>query len=98
LARKIVERVYPDMRRIDQNKKAMEVQKKIALGMVRGSADPFVESIMVAGSNAEKRAVIEKARGGMTKEEFDGWLSRAASNAVISRELAMQVRSGRPTR
>jgi hypothetical protein len=93
LARQIVDKVYPEMSRPDKSKKTMEVQKKIKLGAVRGSADPLVEEVMSAQSNAEKRALIE--RQSMSAQELQGWLDRAASNGVISRELSAQIKTGR---
>ena len=91
MARKIVEKVYPDMPRKDQNQKAMEVARKIGMGAVRGSADPLVEQ-MIGASNREKEALINRARQSMSPSEWDGWLDRAASQGVISRELSIRAK------
>lgn len=97
MGRKIVEKVYPDMPRREQNSKAMEIARKIGMGAVRGSSDPLVDQMVASATNREKKALAARARKSMSPAEFDGWLDRAASQGVISRELSVEIkREARP--
>lgn len=99
LARKIAEGVYTDVAKRDDgtinrdelSRRTNLIQKKIQMGTVRGSADPLTE-VVIGATNIEKRTLIERARKSMSPQEYDGWLDRAASNSVISRELSHELK------
>lgn len=100
LARKIAENIYTESARrpngtIDRDELSRRtnlIQKKIQMGAIRGHADPLVERVIAAQSNLQRKEIIKKGRQTMTTEEYVGWLDRAASNAVISRELSQELK------
>ena len=88
----IAREVYPDLKPQELNEKTHAISKKLFLGAVRGEADPLVEEVMSAGSNAEKKALIAVGRKSMTASEYQSWITRAMNQKVISEPLAIELR------
>lgn len=92
LARQVVRDVYGDRPKPEQTRRATQVAKKIFLGAVRGEADPLVEEVMSAGSNAQAKAMIVEAKKSMSDDQYRSWVSRARSQQIISDQFASELR------
>jgi hypothetical protein len=91
----IIKDVYPALKGEDANDKRKLVEKKIRLGLVRGQADEYVETIMSSTSPAQKVAVVQRAKREMTPPRFSAWLRRGQDEGVISKAVAEAARKER---
>lgn len=95
LARQVVEKVYADESASERGRRTNLVVKKLSLGLVRGEADPLADSVLAAGSNDQKVAILREARKRMGETAFAAWLKDASQHDVISVNVRNALR--RPT-
>ena len=67
------------------------IRTKLRIGILRGEADPLVDTLLSAGSNNEKVAILDAARDTMAEDAFAAWLSMAVRQRVISRQVRADV-------
>lgn len=89
MARAIVEQVYSDPKIRSTKLKAME--QRLALAVVRGSADAMTEAVMEASSNAQKAAIIKTGRDSMSTVDFNRWKTEALQQHVISPAVIIEL-------
>ena len=67
------------------------IRTKLRIGILRGEADPLVDTLLAAGSNNEKVAILDAARDTMAEDAFEAWLAMAVDQRIISREVRADV-------
>jgi hypothetical protein len=91
LARGVVKELYSNLEPREQVLQLRDVLKKLRMGVARGHADPLVDAVMSATSNAQKAAIIAKATETMTIEELRAWFARALHEEIVSEAVARSV-------
>ena len=67
------------------------IRTKLRIGILRGEADPLVDTLLSAGSNTEKVAILDAARDTMAEDAFEAWLAMAVNQRIISRDVRVDV-------
>jgi hypothetical protein len=83
-ARALANELYADAPVGKRHDQFQTIQKKLRMGVNRGSADPLSDSVMSAQSNAQKLAVIKSASQTMSRSDMQHWLMTATRQGVIS--------------
>lgn len=86
-AQTIVNDLYADRTDDERNEKGVAIYRKLRMGVVKGTADPVVDTVLSATSNAQKVSIILKASEQMTTGEFEAWLTKAAAEGVVSQNV-----------
>lgn len=92
LARSIVSKLYAKESPKKRAEEYRDVLKKIRMGAARGSADPYVDAVLSATSNAQRVEVLIKAADAMGDAAFDAWLRRDLREQEISADVASATR------
>ena len=85
LASQLTRALYDSPR--ERSDRETPIRTKLRIGILRGEADPLVDTLLSAGSNNEKVAILDAARDTMAEDAFAAWLSMAVRQRVISREV-----------
>ncbi|MHB1260325.1 MAG: 2'-5' RNA ligase family protein [Thermoplasmatota archaeon] len=88
----IMKEVYPDLDQRAASTKKRAIEKKLGFGVVRGSADPYIEVLMSSTSNQQKVAVVKRAKKDLTPPKFQSWLRRGIDEGVISKAVVEAAR------
>jgi len=83
----VVDALYASEPAAEKNRQRADVLRKLRMGMARGQSDPVVDAVMGATSNAQKAAIIQRARRSMSAESFDAWMQNATEQRVVSPAL-----------
>ena len=91
LALDVADQLYAD----DQAERARRLpmlRTKIRVGALRGTADPYVDAVLGASSNAQQVAILQEMATQMDATAFDAWLQFAVQEGVISKMVYGLVR------
>ncbi len=89
LARQLTRALYDAPRERAVRERA--IRTKLRVGILRGEADPLVDTLLSAGSNTEKAAILDAARDTMSEDAFAAWLVMAVDQRIISRDVRADV-------
>ena len=84
----------PDQTGAEQQAAVRALLTKFRMGLVRGEADPVVDAVMSATSNAQKAAVILKAAEHWSNAELGRWIAQARQEGVVSEAVQDAVARG----
>ena len=76
--------------------KRVPAASKFRMGLARGTADPVVDAVLSATSNAQKAAVIVKAAEGWSNAELGAWIAALARKAWCPRTCRTPSPAHRP--
>jgi hypothetical protein len=91
MAREIVAGIE-GLPKADRAERERAIEKRLRMGVVRGKADPLVDAVLSATSNAQKVAILTEAAKEQPAGEFSTWLVKAKIEEVISDEVYTQTR------
>lgn len=94
-AREIMAEVHESLKGDAAGEKQRAIEKKLKFGLARGSADPYLETLMSQTSNAQKVAVVVRAKRDMTPPKFQSWLRRGVAEGVISKAVETAARKAK---
>ena len=86
LAVRMAQDLYPDRREAADRRPYL--QRKLRMGLSRGEADPLTDAVLGASSNAQRLAVLQRAKARMSAAEFAAWIQKARQSDVVSGALA----------
>jgi hypothetical protein len=91
-AKQIVDELYPDEKKDEQNRKKNLIEKKIKLGIARGGADPIVDALFSATSNDQKLSVLLRVKETMSEQDFKKFLNEANKEGIISDDVEKEAK------
>lgn len=97
MARDIVNKVYAGESAQERGRRTNLVVKKLAIGTIRGDGDALTDSVLAAGSNDQKIAILRAARDRMGAEPWLAWVKAARRHDVVSEDVVRGVLRRRPT-
>lgn len=83
LAAEIARELYPTDPK-ERKDREDTIAKKLALGVVRGKADPLADAVLSATSTDQRIAMLLQAKDTMGHAEYQRWLQEAVRQGVIS--------------
>ena len=89
LARQLTRALYDSPR--ERADRENPIRTKLRIGILRGEADPLVDTLLSAGSNTEKVAILDAAQDTMAEDAFEAWLGMAVDQRIISRDVRADV-------
>jgi hypothetical protein len=69
------------------------IEARLKVGVARNQADPVIDAILSATSTAQKVAIIQEARQGMSAEQYTAWEKDAIKLGVLSPALRKALRT-----
>ncbi len=92
-AREIAAKVYPNADKATLNEQTHNIQRSLAMGLIRYEADPLTNEVLAARSNAQRIAILRKAKRGMSAEDWTRWRDHAKTEHVLSAEVDRALRA-----
>lgn len=75
-----------------RKRKATNTQKSFRISILRGEADPYMNELIYARSNAEKEELLKSYKKRLSKEQYDDLIRTALEYKVVSENVVRAVR------
>ncbi len=92
IERKLVEAVVGKITDSDKKRSQTLIIKQFRAAIIKGEADPYVNSVIGATSNDEKIAVLKEAKGTLTEKEYQDLENTLSKEGLISKEVIFKVK------
>lgn len=95
IQRQLVKEIVPKQRTPEEKTKATNLKKQFNIAILKGRADPDIDSLIYATTNDEKVALLGVIAGRMEAEQFSDFTRQMVKEKVISKDTLTRYKKGK---